>query len=79
MVDRRIILAAVVLIGMFIAVSLDPLNIGRNFASESGENASTATGLFTGANLYATLLPGVFFLLLITFFYMFSKDSTKKD
>ena len=75
--DRRFILAGVVLIGMFVAVSLDPLNLSKKYSAKQTAIEGIAagpTGLVTAGNIYQTILPGLFFLALVTLFYYFAKE-----
>ncbi|MFH1257465.1 MAG: hypothetical protein ABIG96_04185 [Candidatus Micrarchaeota archaeon] len=74
--DRKLILAGIVLVSMFFAVSFDPLGLSKKFSAENAIEAGTtsSTGLVTAGNIYQTVLPGAFFLALITLFYYFARE-----
>jgi hypothetical protein len=78
--DRKIILAAAILIISFIGVAFDPLGLsGKKSTTISAPNVDSTTGLFSVSNIYISVLPGIFFLVLIMLAYYVAKDQAGKD
>jgi len=78
--DRRIILAAVLLIGILVSYDLDPLKIKYREAVKANPGANMVTGLFAASGSDAAILPGVFFMLLIgLIFVLRQKQKEEKE
>lgn len=76
MVDRKVLLLSIVIAGSIFALVFDPLSLSKDGSGTS--QLTFTTGLFAGGGFYATVLPGVVFLAVISLIFVLSKEKKEE-